>query len=563
MNFNSKIIIIPFLASLLFLSPSFASNKKQPVGAVVAWTGDVYLYHEDEPQGIKVRGMEGVYLRDTIVTSVKSRVKLLMKDDSVLNLGENAKMVVKDYLLSEANDQRVSVFKIFAGKVRALVGRVFRGSEARFQMETPTAAAWIKGTDFIVAANERESEIATITGEVEARNISPSISGEVIVKPGFVTKVQEGNAPTEPAEIPPQRLNELIEETSIPVTVPIEMKESGCIGCHENVYSSIIRYSKQHPRSSDECQMCHITDLAPAREIPVDTFTRENLIYLDVADIVNYRVKVKVKDREGREAVSREIGFAPSSINEALMDDKKPPLISNVRVEEIKAGIFYSAVLTWETDEPSTSQVEYGLSSKYGEVSPPDNRYTKEHKAIIDRLVPDEKYHIRAISKDPFGNAARSDDFIFKAKKPFVEKQDEPQNKPSVDDIKVVKIGGETALWWKTNKKTTSVVEVAEVISRKNIVSKEPHYPGLTTMKYAGLDGCLSEGCHKGSIHKKTAHPTGSLSWMKVTPPADLPLAGGAIMLCSTCHSPHGGNYDHILRKEESKLCTSCHREQR
>lgn len=562
MNFNSKIILILFFASLLFLSTSFASNKKQPVGAVVAWTGDVYLYHEDEPQGIKVKGMEGVYLRDTVVTSVRSRVKFLMKDDSVLSLGENARMVVKDYLLSEANDNRVSVFKIFTGKVRTVVGRIFRGSESRFQMETPIALAVIKGTDFIVAANERESEIAAITGKVEARNISPSISGEVIVKPGFVTKVQEGNAPTEPAEIAPQRLNELIEETSIPVTVPIEMKESGCIGCHENVYSSIIRYSKQHPRSSDECQMCHITDLAPAREVPVDTFTRENLIYLDVADMVNYRVKVKVKDKEGK-AVSREIGFTPSSINEALIDDKKPPLISNVRVEEIKAGIFYSAVLTWETDEPSTSQLEYGLSSKYGEVSPPDNRYTKEHTAIIERLVPDEKYHSRAISKDPFGNAARSDDFIFKVKNPFVEKQGEPQNKPSVDDIKVVKIGGKTALWWKTNKKTTSVVEVAEVISRKNIVSKEPHYPGLTTMKYAGLDGCLSEGCHKGGIHKKTAHPTGSLSWVKATPPVDLPLAGGVIMLCSTCHSPHGGNYDHILRKEESKLCTSCHREQR
>jgi hypothetical protein len=140
MTMNPKILFllcvtIPFV----LISPSFAAVKKAPVGAVIAWTGDVYLYHENEPKGINIKGMEGVYPLDTIITSVKSKVKVLMNDDSVLNLGENAKLVVKDYSLVEENDKRVSVMKLFIGTVRVLAGRVFRGSESRFQIETPTA----------------------------------------------------------------------------------------------------------------------------------------------------------------------------------------------------------------------------------------------------------------------------------------------------------------------------------------------------------------------------------------------------------------------------------------
>lgn len=309
--------------------------------------------------------------------------------------------------------------------------------------------------------------------------------------------------------------------------------------------------------------MCHITDMAPAKEIPIDTFTKENLIYLNVADMVNYRVKVRVKDREGKEMVSQEISFTPSSVNEVILDDKKPPVISNVKVEEIKAGIFYTAAITWETDELSTARVEYGLSKKYDDSSPQGNKFTREHRVLIERLAPDEKYHFAVISKDLFGNTGRSEDFTFKVKKLFLEKQDEPQVRPTVENIKVVKISGKIALSWKTNKKVTSIVELAEVVSRKDIASKEPHYPGLTTAKYAGLDGCVNQNCHIGGVHKRTSHPIGLLSWMTISPPPDLPLAGNAIMLCTTCHSPHGGNYDHILRKDENKLCTSCHREQR
>ncbi|MBI5875195.1 MAG: hypothetical protein HZB81_05025, partial [Deltaproteobacteria bacterium] len=340
-----------------------------------------------------------------------------------------------------------------------------------------------------------------------------------------------------------RRLNELIEDTSIPVTVPIEMKEAGCIGCHEKVYSSMLRYSHQHPRASEECQMCHITDLAAAREIPANVFSRENIVFLDVSDIVKYRVKVKLKDKEGREAASQDIDFTPSSVYERMVDDKKPPLISNLKVEELKAGIFYSAVITWETDEPSTSQVQYGLSSKYGDASLLDDKFTKEHVVIIDKLIPDEKYHIIAISKDPFENTTRSDDFTFKVKKPFLEKQEEPPAGPSVEGVKVVKIGNKTALSWRANKKTGAVIYLVEVVSRKNIISKEPHYPGLTT--------------------KRISHPTGLLSWLKVAPSPDLPLGTGSVMLCVTCHTPHGGEHEHILIKEESKLCTSCHTEKR
>lgn len=72
-----------------------------------------------------------------------------------------------------------------------------------------------------------------------------------------------------------------------------------------------------------------------------------------------------------------------------------------------------SAVVTWTTDEDSTSQVEYGTTTAYGSATTLDSTRTKSHSVSITALTAATAYHYRVKSKDAAGNEGVSTDNTF------------------------------------------------------------------------------------------------------------------------------------------------------
>jgi hypothetical protein len=99
--------------------------------------------------------------------------------------------------------------------------------------------------------------------------------------------------------------------------------------------------------------------------------------------------------------------------------DTNAPYISNVTTTAIGK---YSATIMWYTDEPASSQVEYGLSSSYGLTTPaqPQNDPTQgyegvtQHTVILSRLPSNKTHHFRVKSIDKDGNETVSGDYTFK-----------------------------------------------------------------------------------------------------------------------------------------------------
>jgi predicted CXXCH cytochrome family protein len=525
-----------FIILYLSMSPLLSlASELTSVGSISTATGEAYIYHEDESPGVDVIVQALVYPGDLIVTSERSR----------------------KYLLLEKEGKRVALFKLLGGMLRALPSKGFGGKGSSFQIETSDAIAEVRGTDFIISMTEKGTEIVALSGEVYVRNASPSIPGEVVLKAGFGITVQRVWVLSEPVMASEERLKNIIEETHIPVIVPEEEKVAGCVACHQLTYSTMIRQKVVHPGAERDCKRCHIKQAEKVEEIPVETYAMESLILLDVEEKTSWEVRVRVKDRAGREAVSERVSFTPSTLTTEMINDNMPPLISNLRVEELREGVFYSTVLAWDTDKPCTSAVEFGLPDTPVTLLSLDDQYTKDHRMTVGGLSPGRDYILRAISKDPFGNTATSEDLRVEIKNPFTRETDEPDVFPSVEKVSVVKVGEKTALRWKTNMETVAVVDLSAVITEAP--SNEPHFPGFADPEYRGLYGCLTKDCHEGKIHRGRSHPTGTLSWRKVKAPTDLPLVGGSVMLCITCHTPHGGEHIHRLRKAELELCASCH----
>ncbi|MEI6886982.1 MAG: fibronectin type III domain-containing protein, partial [bacterium] len=128
---------------------------------------------------------------------------------------------------------------------------------------------------------------------------------------------------------------------------------------------------------------------------------------------MQYNMVVKGLDKIGNEAKSDIIKFTTAS-------DTRAPIISEIIVEPIPTEISTSDKLksqisvSWNTDEPATSSVEYGEGSNenYQYKSTIDYNLTYNHIVVISTLDPQKVFHIRAVSKDKADNTAYSSNMV-------------------------------------------------------------------------------------------------------------------------------------------------------
>jgi hypothetical protein len=87
-----------------------------------------------------------------------------------------------------------------------------------------------------------------------------------------------------------------------------------------------------------------------------------------------------------------------------------PPVISAVTATNITMT---SATITWTTNSASTSLVEYGTSTSYGNTTPLDGALVTAHSQPLTGLASGTTYHYRVTSKDAAGFSSTSGDFSF------------------------------------------------------------------------------------------------------------------------------------------------------
>jgi len=102
------------------------------------------------------------------------------------------------------------------------------------------------------------------------------------------------------------------------------------------------------------------------------------------------------------------------SARAAVTADSTPPSLSNVQAQVTST----TAKISWTTNEPATSQADYGPTTAYGQSTPVDSTETTDHHLTLTGLSPSTLYHYRVRSADGAGNAAVSGDQTFTTSAP-------------------------------------------------------------------------------------------------------------------------------------------------
>jgi len=95
------------------------------------------------------------------------------------------------------------------------------------------------------------------------------------------------------------------------------------------------------------------------------------------------------------------------------VNDQEPPVISTINVDASST----TATITWTTDEPSTSLVDFGLDDTYGS-SVSDANFVTSHSIDLSGLSPSITYHFMVTSVNTSNNFASSSDSQFTTASP-------------------------------------------------------------------------------------------------------------------------------------------------
>lgn len=133
-----------------------------------------------------------------------------------------------------------------------------------------------------------------------------------------------------------------------------------------------------------------------------DLVTVHRLTLTGLQEGLTYHYRVKSGDGAGNLSTSEDYTFTTLDVT--------PPAISNLTVSGLTP---VAALITWNTNEASDAQVEYGLSPAYGFATSLETALVTAHAIELVDLAPATTYHCRVKSADRAGNLSVSDDFTF------------------------------------------------------------------------------------------------------------------------------------------------------
>ena len=144
-----------------------------------------------------------------------------------------------------------------------------------------------------------------------------------------------------------------------------------------------------------------------------NTYSRTHEIVLEnLEDASDYSYIVDVVDSVGNTAKSDVNSFATPM-------DRVGPKVEELKIDILPLGDgdeFAQAIISWKTDKPSTTQVQYDVGlvgGDYSKSSIEDTSLSTAHTVIIKELEVASTYHYRIVAKDKRNNQTTSNDYTF------------------------------------------------------------------------------------------------------------------------------------------------------
>ena len=230
-----------------------------------------------------------------------------------------------------------------------------------------------------------------------------------------------------------------------------------------------------------------------------------------------YHYRVKSRDAAGNLATSGDYTFTT-----ATPPDTTPPTITAVTSSGITSS---GATITWTTNEPSNSRVNYGLTTSYGSSTVLDGSMVTSHSQTISGLTASTTYHYRVRSRDAASNLATSGDYTFTTAAP---PDTTPPTISSVTGSGITSSGA--TITWNTNEASDAQVDYGLTASYGSSTTLNG---SMVTSHSQSLSGLMASTTYHYRVKSRDAAgnlaTSGDYTFTTAAPPDTLPPVIGDV----------------------------------
>lgn len=149
----SRLLRVTIMA-LILLSLTPALLLAGEVGKFVQVEGRVDVLREGKSVAAPVKPGDNVSMGDVVRTKSDGKAEILFNDGTNLKLAPETRIKIDEYTFNQDNTRSKAFLNLLRGKVRAVVSKTknlpVSTSSSSFNVQTPTAVAGVRGTDFFV-----------------------------------------------------------------------------------------------------------------------------------------------------------------------------------------------------------------------------------------------------------------------------------------------------------------------------------------------------------------------------------------------------------------------------
>jgi predicted CXXCH cytochrome family protein len=349
-----------------------------------------------------------------------------------------------------------------------------------------------------------------------------------------------------------------------------------CCRCHGAVCADSANRRYVHaPVLENMCAVCHVRGVGQAAveekesTEAVEWFVRDNQEddehWFELPSTLAGAPLALLATAEGGTVLSREITLPPLEQAEPFPARQGGAAISDLRVVEVKKGVFLTARIAWKTDTITDAQVFYGEGNLEASTFL-DDRWDTEHEITITGLDGHRRYTFVAVSRDIFGTKTVSPQMVLSTDDFY----DETPASPGLQAQGELEV--RARFYQEQDRFFARFASSRPVALRLGRNGRQggsgstggeagqipDDHPQLTDAYSLTITVCVS--CHpdaKGPL----SHPVDVLPKAGMHIPPEYTIMPDGRLSCMSCHQAHASDNEYRLTTARRKdLCLGCHR---
>jgi hypothetical protein len=192
LRFLSLALVLTASAVCGFAFPGHAAQS-EVIGKATRLIPEVGARFQGKPRELAVGA--DLHRGEQVWTAVRARLDIKFIDGSSVTLGENARIVLDEFVFEQRGGVSSQVLRTLSGALRFIGGGVDQSRTGATKIIAPVGTMIVKGTDFFVGPIDGAYGVFVYSGEVEVA----TSGGSVTLKEGEGTTLTRSSvAPTKP-----------------------------------------------------------------------------------------------------------------------------------------------------------------------------------------------------------------------------------------------------------------------------------------------------------------------------------------------------------------------------